>query len=75
MQIVASYGKSTFGIPKKAISYSSSSPADLKVSADGMFEGVKPSRYKVKFSSGVVRETVTVRVCIRAPQEQELPSN
>ncbi|OAB27455.1 hypothetical protein PMSD_23400 [Paenibacillus macquariensis subsp. defensor] len=62
IQIVASYDDGTFGTPKTAFAYSSSSPAGLKVSADGTLEGVKPGSYKVTFSSGAVRGTVPVRV-------------
>ncbi|SDK41850.1 S-layer homology domain-containing protein [Paenibacillus sp. OK060] len=62
IEIVASYGDGTYGTPKTPIAYSSSSPAGLKVSADGMLEGVKPGSYKVTFSSGAVRGTVPVRV-------------
>ncbi|PKQ89439.1 hypothetical protein CXK86_20560 [Paenibacillus sp. BGI2013] len=62
MQIVASYDDGTFATPKTAIAYSSSSPAGLKVSPDGMLEAVKPGSYKVTLSSGEVQGTVPVRV-------------
>ncbi|SLK16166.1 MULTISPECIES: CAP domain-containing protein [unclassified Paenibacillus] len=62
IQIVASYDDGTFGTPKTPVAYSSSSPAGLKVSADGTLEGVKPGSYKVTLSSGAVRGTVPVRV-------------
>ncbi|MEK4277654.1 CAP and S-layer homology domain-containing protein [Paenibacillus sp. FSL R7-0026] len=62
IQIKASYDDGTFGTPKTAVTYSSSSPAGLKVSADGTLSGVKPGSYKVTLSSGAVRGTVPVRV-------------
>ncbi|MEW4425888.1 CAP domain-containing protein [Paenibacillus pabuli] len=62
IQITASYDDGTFGTPKTAIAYSSSSPAGLKVSAEGTLSGVKPGSYKVTFSAGAVRGTVPVRV-------------
>ncbi|WP_337035150.1 S-layer homology domain-containing protein [Paenibacillus illinoisensis] len=62
IQVVASYDDGTFSTPKTAITYSSSSPAGLKVSAEGTLEGVKPGSYKVTLTSGSVRGTVPVRV-------------
>ncbi|WP_261313442.1 hypothetical protein [Paenibacillus sp. DR312] len=70
LQIVASYDDGTFGTPKTPISYSSSSPAGLKVSMYDRLEGVKPSSYKLTLSSDTVASAG-----IRAPQEQELSSN
>lgn len=62
LQAVASYDDGTYGTPKTAIAYSSSSPAGLKVSADGTLEGIKSGNYKVTLSDGKVRGTVPVRV-------------
>ncbi|MGF6352221.1 uncharacterized protein YkwD [Paenibacillus sp. 4624] len=62
MQITASYDDGTFATPKTAITYSSSSPTGLKVSPDGILEGIKPGSYKITLSSGEVQGTVPVRV-------------
>ncbi|MBY0206782.1 hypothetical protein [Paenibacillus cucumis (ex Kampfer et al. 2016)] len=52
IKLVASYDDGTSGTPNSPIAYSSSSPAGLKVSADGMLEGRKPGSYKLTFISG-----------------------
>ncbi|WP_172253755.1 CAP domain-containing protein [Saccharibacillus deserti] len=62
LQVTARYNDGTSGSPKTSASYSSSSPAGLKVSADGVLEAVKPGSYKVTLSSGSVRDTVPVKV-------------
>lgn len=62
LEAVASYNDGTSGTPKTPIVYSSSSPAGLKVSADGTLEGIKPGSYKVTLGDGKVRGTVPVRV-------------
>ncbi|NGZ75112.1 CAP domain-containing protein [Saccharibacillus alkalitolerans] len=62
LRIAARYNDGTSGIPKTALTYSSSSAAGLKVSADGVLEGVKPGSYKLTVSSGSVREQIPVKV-------------
>ncbi|PIH61114.1 hypothetical protein CS562_01435 [Paenibacillus sp. LK1] len=75
LQIVASYDDGTFGTPKTAISYSSSSPAGLKVSMYDRLEGVKPSSYKLTLSSDTVRRIVLVRVFERLKSKNYLATD
>ncbi|OWA34139.1 hypothetical protein B9G55_17605 [Saccharibacillus sp. O16] len=65
LQVIATYNDRSFGTPKTPVTYSSSSPAGLKVSADGTLEGIKAGSYKVTLSAGGVKGTVPVRVFSR----------
>ncbi|WP_172199830.1 CAP domain-containing protein [Saccharibacillus qingshengii] len=62
LQITARYTDGTSGSPNTSPAYSSSSPAGLRVSADGVLEALKPGSYKVTVGSGSVRTTVPVKV-------------